>query len=636
MAFLSKFSIKTQITVSLFLSIFASTAVLVEISTGKTQELLAERLESSDFPNLVQRARNLIDGEIGEMHVITHALATNPFIVSWSENGANAEQETELVAYLKQVATTNQLSNASFVDRQTNNYWNQDGFLRQLQNDNFDGWFFAYKASGQARSASTYTYEDGSIDVFVNYQQLDGRGASGVSKSFGDVVDVLNTIEIEESGFLFLVDKDGLVKVHKDMSLVGERHLDQLFDNMDTSQLLKNRDFAFASNKSMIIATSYIESLDWYVVAQVPRSELYSAINEARNYMFIALALCLLVFVGIAAFLVRKLFAPLDDMAASFERLGQGEGDLSSRLDTNKSEEIARLAMGFNSFVDKIRAVVLQVSETSDAVRHAAEGTRTDAENLRQVADQQRDRSLQVNTAVNEMGNTITDVANNASVAAQSANQANELSKEISEKVAESESIVSVMAQDMDAVSGSISSLAEKSRSIASVLEVIQGVSEQTNLLALNAAIEAARAGEHGRGFAVVADEVRSLAQRTSASAEEIGQIIAQLQGGADESVTAVERGIHQVEKNVESSKMIRESLSKIVKNIQNLSDLNTQVATATEEQSAVVKEINEHVVNISDSTDKNVDAAESVNQSSHQLKDLSDNLAELVSRFKV
>jgi methyl-accepting chemotaxis protein len=192
------------------------------------------------------------------------------------------------------------------------------------------------------------------------------------------------------------------------------------------------------------------------------------------------------------------------------------------------------------------------------------------------------------------------------------------------------------MAQNMEGVSVNIGKLAEDSDAISSVLDVISGISEQTNLLALNAAIEAARAGEYGRGFAVVADEVRNLAQRTSESTDEINTMISKLQSGAKAAVDSVAEGRSQAELGVEAAEKTNGALEEIVKTIQNISDLNTQVATATEEQSAVINEINVHVVNISDSTDRSAESAASIAASSDSLKSMALDLDGLVDRFKL
>jgi len=181
----------------------------------KSRELLLSRLEKSELPNLVQRVSQTVDGEIAEMKAITKAIANNPFINRLIDNN-NLEQTNRLLTqYLSGIAKNNALSNASYIDRDSAKYWNQDGFLGALKDDAHDAWYYTFKNSGLAESASTYTESDGAINVFVNYQQVNGRGSSGVSRTFSYIEDILRQFKIEETGFVYLIDQDGLVKVHK-------------------------------------------------------------------------------------------------------------------------------------------------------------------------------------------------------------------------------------------------------------------------------------------------------------------------------------------------------------------------------------------------------------------------------------
>jgi len=191
------------------------------------------------------------------------------------------------------------------------------------------------------------------------------------------------------------------------------------------------------------------------------------------------------------------------------------------------------------------------------------------------------------------------------------------------------------MAEDMEIVSANIETLAQRSDSISSVLDVIRGISEQTNLLALNAAIEAARAGEYGRGFAVVADEVRNLAKKTHESTDEIHRMITELQDGSKLAVDSVHKSREQAILGLNAAQKTNSALNEIVNNVQHISDLNTQIATATEEQSAVINEINVHVVNISDSTEESAHASQSIESSTDSLKSMAASLDKLVNRFK-
>lgn len=567
------------------------------VGHSKAKDLLVSRLQQSDLPNLLQRVRNAVDGDISQMKVLTKSIATNAYIIDWLENDENSiEQETNLIKTLNIIAKDNGLSNASFSDRKTAKYWNQNGFLRVLKNDGHDGWFFAFKNSGQVESASLYTEKNGDVNVFVNYQDLNGRGFSGVSKSFNDMVNYLNSFKIEQTGFVYLVDKDGLIKVHKDNGKSEKMTVADIYPSINVHSLFTEQGFKFQETDDLIIASSYIPSLDWYVIAEVPKAELYIGLNESRNYMLICFAIIVLVFGFISLILAKSLTRPINELALLFEKIGQGEGDLSYRLNNTGSDEVSRLARGFDGFISNIHAVVCDVSSTSKEMREASLKVSSGAEKSRLEAQEQRDIAAQVAIAISEMGSTISEIAANATNAADATNQATSQAEDALVVVQQSTLRIDEMAQNMESVSGTIESLASRSNNINSVLDVIRSISEQTNLLALNAAIEAARAGEQGRGFAVVADEVRSLAQRASKSTDEIHQMITLLQNDSKLAVDGVRESREKAELGLEGAKKTNQALNEIVENIQQLSDLNTQVATATEEQSAVVNEINIHV----------------------------------------
>ncbi|MGJ8581556.1 MAG: methyl-accepting chemotaxis protein, partial [Psychromonas sp.] len=331
----------------------------------------------------------------------------------------------------------------------------------------------------------------------------------------------------------------------------------------------------------------------------------------------------------------NKLVLPLQRMAEKFRVLGEGEGDLTSKVDENGAYEISQLAKGFNAFVANIRTVVQDVKSTSTDIRGASENVYKDANLSKLSLDKQRDEAHQVSVAINEMGSTIAEIANNAAVAAQTTNEATNMTAQAQIVVNESTDTISHMAEDMEDVSSNIEILAQRSDSISSVLDVIRGISEQTNLLALNAAIEAARAGEYGRGFAVVADEVRNLAKKTHESTDEIHKMITELQDGSKVAVESVHKSREQAILGLSAAQKTNSVLNEIVSNVQHISDLNTQIATATEEQSAVINEINVHVVNISDSTEESAHASQNIESSTDLLKSMAASLDKLVHRFK-
>ncbi|WP_447502606.1 methyl-accepting chemotaxis protein [Aeromonas caviae] len=309
---------------------------------------------------------------------------------------------------------------------------------------------------------------------------------------------------------------------------------------------------------------------------------------------------------------------------------------LDSRASLTGKDELAEIAHSFNQFVTRIHGAIVQVASNSRQVAATANEVAAKAQLTQHNCTAQRDRTVQVATAIHEMGATVTEIAGNASLAADVAKQANEQADAGAQVVAQARHGIVGLSGEIEQVAGVIESLASQTDSIGSILDTIRSISEQTNLLALNAAIEAARAGEQGRGFAVVADEVRNLASRSAASTAEIQGMINSLQEQSARAVSAMAQGRNQSLRVVTQADEANGALDQITGHITQISDMNIQVATATEEQSSVVGELNRNVEDINQLTMETADIAHHLTESSRNLQHLSGELDKLVGNFRL
>ena len=341
-----------------------------------------------------------------------------------------------------------------------------------------------------------------------------------------------------------------------------------------------------------------------------------------------------LAFIGTA--FAGSITKPILAIADLFKELGQGDGDLKARISSQSNSELDALAKGFNTFVEKLHQSITRVAHTNESLIAEANQLSVTAKQGYEMSQVQVERTTQVATAIHEMGATVSEVASNAANAASTAEETDQASQEGKVVVSRARELTSALSDEIQQVSGVIGQLANRTDEIGGILDVIRGISEQINLLALNAAIEAARAGEHGRGFAVVADEVRGLAKRTNDSTEEIQSMINSLQDESRRAVSAMDESKQQAESGVQATIEADDSLNHIVSGIDGLKDINTQVAAATEEQSAVAEDINKNVSEINDITLDSMKESEKVAQTSEQLRSLSAELDALVKTFKL
>ncbi|QLC72577.1 methyl-accepting chemotaxis protein [Pseudomonas sp. LPB0260] len=503
-----------------------------------------------------------------------------------------------------------------------------------------------------AKGEKTKHVVQGAMGILRHYQGLESSGALSREQAQQQAMDMIRGLRYAGQEYFWINDQTPTMIMHptnpklEGQNLSGFKDPDgkALFNEMvriSKAEGAGQVDYRWPKPGSSepVPKVSYVELFQpwgWIIGSGVYVDDVEAEFRtQALGALGVGLIITLLM-AALVMLIARSIARPLRDAVEAMANIASGEGDLTRTLDTAGRDELAALAGHFNAFTGKVRQVIRQSLESAGTLDQAARSLGGIAENAQQHSQQQSQQMELVATAVSQVTYGVQDVAKNAEHASSEVRSAEEQALQGQQNIDASLRQISQLSATIDQAVAVMHALAEESTQIGSVLEVIRSIAEQTNLLALNAAIEAARAGEQGRGFAVVADEVRLLAQRTQQSTAEIQGMIERLQGNSEAAVKVINESSQASQLTVEQASQAGESLALIAQSLRNLTGLNASIASATLQQSQVVEDINQNVTQVAGLAHDNAHAAEQSSEAGQRLVQMAEQLNGLLRQFRV
>ncbi len=626
-------SLKRKMVFSVVIAI-ALTAIALVVAGYKTFQQDSWRAIESESRNTLQaHAKGIGDWFATKQHALKglrEEIERNPNL--------------DLVPHLRQTLESGSFG-LSYYGNEQGEMFRQDPSLNKAGYDPRErGWYKEAKAAGKPTTTEPYVSVTMQTLVVTLTEpvRVNGQfiGVAASNLALNKLIEDVLAIEVPGKGYAILVNQKGKIVAHPNKDLI-------LKPTQDIASGLSIAALQGATNdhhllpmsidgKDKLLMAQSIDNTDWMLVMVMDKAVLEQPLNQMlMTQTLIGLVILLIMALATSWFVARQL-NELSNIAAALGDIAEGDGDLTRRLTVKSDDEVGMLADKFNKFVDRLHVMVKNVRDVSVALNEGANHAARAAGQRRERIRTQQDEITMVATAVTEMASATAEIAGNADNTAKNANQSVELGAQGYQQMQQSKHSIDQLAQELTGAVNIIGELEEHANEISTILSTIRAIAEQTNLLALNAAIEAARAGEQGRGFAVVADEVRVLSQRTHASTEEIQTKIAGLQKVTSNAVSVMTESHKLVETSVSDVNQTGESLQAISEAIQLISDMATQIASAAEEQSLVTADINGNTESVREVSDALASDAQDAVQQAKELHNLAQELDQEISRFRL
>nr|WP_314877489.1 methyl-accepting chemotaxis protein McpA [uncultured Pseudomonas sp.] len=503
-------------------------------------------------------------------------------------------------------------------------------------------WYSAAVSAGQTLLTPPYQSAVGGLVVTIATPvkaKADGQllGVIGGDLSLDTLVEIINSVDFGGIGHAFLADRDGQVIVSPDKTQVM-KNLKDIYPTANLRVEPGMQDVVLDGQERLIsfAPINGLPSAKWYIGLSIDKDKAYAALSQFRTSAIIAMLVAVAAIAGLLGLLIPVLMRPLTTMGRAMRDIAEGEGDLTRRLTVQNQDEFGELASSFNRFVERIHASISEVSSATRLVHDLSEKVVSASNASISGSEEQSMRTNSVAAAINQLGAATQEIARNAADASQHASGASDQAHDGRQVVDDAITAMTALSLKISESCEQIEILNTSTDDIGKILDVIKGISQQTNLLALNAAIEAARAGEAGRGFAVVADEVRNLAHRTQESAEEIHRMITSLQVGSREAVHTMNASQVSSEQTVQVANKAGERLASVTQRIGEIDGMNQSVATATEEQTAVVESLNLDITQINTLNQQGVQNLNETLQHCDALSQQAGRLKQLVGSFRI